>query len=85
VALSGEILNIPDVYKLAPDVPYRFDSTYDEISGYKTQSMLTIPLKNQHETIVGVLQLINARNEKFEIIPFSKEVEPLILYFANSA
>ncbi len=85
VALSGEILNIPDVYKLSPNVPYHFDSTYDEISGYKTHSMLTIPLKNQQGNIVGVLQLINARNQKLEIIPFLREDEPLILYFANAA
>lgn len=85
VALSGEILNIPDVYNIDNGVPYRFDSSYDEISGYKTHSMLAIPLKNQQGVTVGVLQLINARNERLERIPFSKEDEPLIFYFANSA
>lgn len=85
VALSGEILNIPDVYNIDNGVPYHFDSSYDEISGYKTHSMLAIPLKNQQGVTVGVLQLINARNERLEKIPFSEEDEPLILYFANSA
>lgn len=85
VALSGEILNIPDVYKLNINVPYHFDNTYDEISGYRTHSMLTVPLKNQQGNIVGVLQLINAQNQKSEIIPFSREDEPLIIYFANAA
>ncbi|MGC8926549.1 MAG: GAF and HD-GYP domain-containing protein [Myxococcota bacterium] len=85
VALSGEILNIPDVYRLSTNVPYHFDSTYDEISGYRTHSMLTIPLKNMQGTIVGVLQLINAQNSRGEIIPFSREDEPLIIYFANAA
>jgi HD-GYP domain-containing protein (c-di-GMP phosphodiesterase class II) len=85
VALTGEILNIPDVYKLPDTVPYHFDSSYDEISGYQTHSMLTIPLKNQQGVVIGVLQLINARNERLEIIPFSQEDEPLIIYFANAA
>lgn len=85
VAFSGEILNIPDVYKLGTNVPYSFDNTYDELSGYKTHSMLTIPLKNMQGVIVGVLQLINAQNPNGEIIPFSREDEPLIIYFANAA
>lgn len=85
VALSGEILNIPDVYNLNTNIPYHFDCTYDEISGYRTHSMLTIPLKNQQGIVIGVLQLINARNRKFDVIPFAREDEPLILYFANAA
>ncbi len=85
VASTGEILNIPDVYSLPQGVPYSFGKAYDESSGYRSKSMLTVPLKNYRGTIIGVLQLINAQNEKNEIIPFSSEDEPLILLFANDA
>lgn len=85
VAMSGKILNIPDVYKLPATVPYFFDKKYDDISGYKTQSMLTIPLKNMRDETIGVLQLINAKNEKGEIVSFNPEDEPFIINFANNA
>ncbi len=85
VASTGELLNIPDVYNLPSGVSYSFGKTYDESSGYRSKSMLTVPLKNYRGTIIGVLQLINAQNEKNEIIPFSSEDEPLILLFANDA
>lgn len=85
VASTGEILNIPDVYNLPQGVSYSFGKAYDESSGYRSKSMLTVPLKNYRGTIIGVLQLINAQNEKNEIIPFSSEDEPLILLFANDA
>jgi len=85
VASTGEILNIHDVYNLPQGVPYSFGKAYDKSSGYISKSMLTVPLKNYRGTIIGVLQLINAQNEKNEIIHFSPEDEPLILLFANDA
>jgi len=86
VALTGETLNIPDVYKLNPDeVPYSFDRSYDEKANYRTQSMLTIPLKNNQNKVIGVMQLINAQNNQGGVIPFSKEDTPLIRIFANNA
>ena len=86
VASTGETLNIPDVYHLPVDeVPYRFDPSYDKKSQYRSQSMLTIPLKNNQGKVIGVMQLINAQNDKEEVIPFSQEDIPLIRIFANSA
>ena len=85
VASTGEMLNIPDVYDIPPGTPYSFDSHYDELSQYKTQSMLTFPLKTNRGDVIGVLQLINARKPDGEIVPFSKDDEPFIMYFANNA
>jgi putative nucleotidyltransferase with HDIG domain len=84
VALKGERLNIPDVNKLPLNAPYSFDSGYDEISRYRTQSVLAFPLKTS-KGIIGVLQLINARTKKNRIKSFSVEDEPLIELFANNA
>lgn len=85
VAYTGEMLNIPDVYRLSRDVPYLFDKEYDEISGYRTQSALTLPLKTHQGGIIGVLQLINARGVGNKVKPFAKEDEPFIRHFANNA
>ena len=85
VAHTGETLNIPDVYKLKPGLPYSFNRNYDDLSGYRTASMLTFPLKTNRGDVIGVLQLINGMDQKGKIVPFQKRDEPLILNFANTA
>ena len=85
VANTGESLNIPDAYKLASGLPYSFSSSYDNFSGYRTQSMLTFPLKTNRGDTIGVLQLINAKNARGKVVSFSKKDEPLIMHFANMA
>ena len=86
VASTGETLNIPDVYHIPTgEVPYGFDRSYDKKSNYRSQSMLTIPLKNNQDKAIGVMQLINAQNAAGEVIPFPEDDIPLIRVFANSA
>ncbi len=85
VANTGESLNIPDAYKLLSGLPYAFNKSYDERSGYRTQSMLTFPLKTNRGDTIGVLQLINAQNAAGKVAPFAKKDEPLIMHFANMA
>jgi response regulator RpfG family c-di-GMP phosphodiesterase len=85
VAETGEILNIDDAYQLPPGVPYAFNREYDQQAAYRTQSVLTFPLKMYHGTVLGVLQLINARDRAGNIRSFSKEEEPFVMHVANSA
>lgn len=85
VANTGEMLNLPDVYELPEGVPYGFSKTFDEVSHYRSRSMLTVPLKTSRGDIVGVLQMINAQSEDGRIISFAPEDEPLIAHFANNA
>ena len=63
VALTGEIVNIEDAYHLPPDVPYSINRKFDEDSGYRTKSILGVPIRNQKEKIIAVLQLINAKRD----------------------
>jgi len=84
-ATTGEVLNIEDVYALPPGVPYSFNPEFDRIAGYRTQSVLTFPLKNYRGHVLGVLQLINARNAGGEVVSIEKEIEPYILHFAHNA
>lgn len=60
VALSGDIINIKDVQR-----DPRFRSDFDKASGYKTKNMLCYPIKNNKQEIIGVLQLLNSRNDEF--------------------
>jgi HD-GYP domain-containing protein (c-di-GMP phosphodiesterase class II) len=66
VALTGQELNIDDVYLLAEDAPYRFNADFDRVSGYRTVSMLVLPMKDHLGHMIGVLQFVN---RKFRKIP----------------
>jgi HD-GYP domain-containing protein (c-di-GMP phosphodiesterase class II) len=78
-------LNISDVYALNHSVPYTFDCQFDKLTRYKTKSMLTVPMTNQHKELLGVMQIINAKDDEGNIIPFLPADEPLIAHFATSA
>ena len=71
-AIHREIVNLPDVYDSD-----RFDfigpKKYDSLTGYHTQSMLVIPIENNENELLGVLQLINAMDENGKIIPFDRQ------------
>lgn len=85
VAAFGQPLNLPDVYKIDSDKPYRFKKEIDEDSHYTTHSALTIPLINFNDDILGVLQIINAQNEQSRTIAFSDKDEKMMLHFASIA
>jgi len=78
-------LNISDVYQIADYFPFTFNRSYDDLTGYRTCSMLTIPLKNFRGDIIGVLQLINAMDSQGEVTSFVHDDEELIRYFSNNA
>jgi response regulator RpfG family c-di-GMP phosphodiesterase len=85
VAEKRETVAIPDVYEMEDSVPYKFDSHFDRISDYKTQSVLTVPITNQRHDVLGVMQVINHQDDNGNVIPFSTSDEPLIKHFATSA
>lgn len=85
VASNGSILNISDVYEVCSYYPFSFNRSYDDLTGYRTCSMLTIPLQNFRGKIIGILQLINAMDGQGDTIPFAPDDEEVILYFANNA
>jgi HD-GYP domain-containing protein (c-di-GMP phosphodiesterase class II) len=85
VALTGQALNLSNVYSLPPDAPYHFSSEADDVSGYKTHTMLTVPLKTTEGYILGVLQIINAQDDNNEVIAFTKDDEKTMYYFAGIA
>ena len=84
VAMSGELLCFEDVYDLPEGVAYRFNDEYDKRVGYKTQSMLLVPMRNPDGRILGVLQLINAMSFG-KIIPFTDRKKGISLALASAA
>ncbi len=85
VALTGEILNIPDVKKIPESAAYKYNSAYDEENEYESHSMLVVPIKNSDGVINGVLQIINAFDDSGKIIPFNERVVKIANSLASMA
>lgn len=73
VALSGQTVNIADVYE-SGEFDFTGPRRYDASSGYRSKSMLVIPIKNYEEKVVGVVQLLNAKDARSgDILPFTAD------------
>jgi HD-GYP domain-containing protein (c-di-GMP phosphodiesterase class II) len=84
-ALTGEVVNITDVYNAAG---FNFEGTrqFDARTGYRSKSMLVVPMRNHEHEIIGVLQLLNAMDEGTnEVIAFSRESQMITESFASQA
>jgi len=83
--MTGKSLNIADAYRLDASLPCRFAKQFDRASGYRSRSILSIPLKTMPDEVTGALQVINPRDESGKVIPFSKKDEKMMLHFASIA
>ncbi|MCL2500954.1 MAG: HD domain-containing protein [Defluviitaleaceae bacterium] len=83
-ALDKTLINIDDVYE-NKDFNFTGSKKVDEHMGYRTRSMLTVPMEDDHGDVIGVLQLINALDEGNNAIPFAHEYEKVLLSVASQA
>ncbi len=83
-ALEGKLINIPDVYKAEG---FNFEGTkkFDEGTGYRTKSMLVIPMKDHENDVIGVLQLLNKTDDNGDTISFTQKDKKLIHSMASQA
>jgi len=95
-AVTGEPLVIDDAYFLPPDVEYSINRSFDERHGYRTKSMLVIPMKDHKEEVIGVLQLINRKRHpdavlatpgdvEQQVVPYSRRTVELVTALAGQA
>lgn len=95
VGLTGNPVNLPDVYELPEGTPYSFNRSFDDRMGYRTKSMLVVPMLNHEGVIIGVIQLLNRKrtNRKLRtreiaervVVPFTKRDEQVLSSFAGQA
>jgi HD-GYP domain-containing protein (c-di-GMP phosphodiesterase class II) len=85
VACTGQPLLIDDVYHIKSDVSYAFNPTFDQKTQYRTQSILMVPIITRSNLLLGVIQLINAKDENGRVVPFSMDDTLYITQFANYA
>ena len=96
VALSGEIVNLDDAYGPASNSALHFDRSFDDRSGYRTRSMLVVPMRAPQGDTLGVFQLINCKpgfrgrlasrsDIDRHVRPFSRRHEKLAASLASQA
>ncbi len=84
-AMTGETVSINDAYD-STEFDFSGTKSFDESTGYRSKSFLTVPLKNNNDTVIGVLQLLNSKDvQTDEIVPFASNVQPLIEALASQA
>jgi len=83
--LTGDTINIPDAYE-AKGFDFAGTKAFDDKTGYRSKSFLTVPLKNHEDEIIGVLQLLNAQDIKTKkVIPFSDGVQKSVEALSSQA
>lgn len=76
VATTGEPLNIPDAYE-----DERFNKEFDKRTGYRTRSVLAVPMTNKAGERIGVMQVLNKKGEEI----FTREDQELLTALAGQA
>ncbi len=84
-ALTKKPLIIDDVYKIDKNKPYSFNRKFDEKSNYITKSVLTVPLINNRDIVIGVFQIINSTDSEKNIISFTENDSFVVELFAKQA
>jgi hypothetical protein len=80
----GEVLNIPDIYS-----DRRFDNNryLDKYTGFRTQSLIVVPVKNKETgAVIGLIELLNKRNKAGEVAAFAEsDISALIMLSGHCA
>jgi len=83
-ALTGKIIKISDVY--SSDFDFQGTKTFDASNGYRSKSMLVLPMRDHEDEVIGVIQLINAQNRfTNEVIDFADTEKEIVASLASQA
>ena len=89
-------INIVDVYQIPSDESFGFDESFDQRVGYRTKSMITVPMISAEDEVIGVIQLINKKRNpegrlagpedvESEVIPFDPRSQDLLATLTSQA
>ena len=81
-AATGKIVNIGDAYRIRRR-PFALNRKFDEKLGYRTKSVLVVPMKNQKDEVIGVIQLINAKRRRASRLTLPERVSREVVPYSN--
>jgi HD-GYP domain-containing protein (c-di-GMP phosphodiesterase class II) len=84
-ALQGEVIELADAYRIPKSRPFRFNEFFDQQGGYRTRSLITLPMKNGKGEVLGVLQLINCKRNSQARLTNAGAVHRLVHPFPERA
>ena len=83
VAQTGEPVLLDDAYDIPESAPYTFNPASDRSINYHTRSMLTLPMRNKTDDVVGVLQLINRKREPDARLATAGDCDAFVVSFGE--
>lgn len=75
VAHSREVLTVEDAYNIPKDAGFRFDASWDQQTTYCSRSMLVVPMLNHKDGVIGIIQLINKKDDRNARLTTQEDVE----------
>jgi HD-GYP domain-containing protein (c-di-GMP phosphodiesterase class II) len=82
-AVSGDPVNVADAYNLPAGSSYSISRSFDEKSGYRTKSMLVVPMRDHRNKVTGVVQLINKKRDAKSVLRPVALVEETVIPFTS--
>lgn len=83
--LESRTINIADAYDENLESVFQGPKNYDSVTGYHTKSVLVVPMQGHANEQIGVIQLINAMDEKGQVCAFSEDVVMCLESIASEA
>ena len=84
-AWHGQVVELADAYRVPKGMPFHFNKSFDEQAGYRTRSLLALPMKNGKGEVLGVLQLLNCKKNGKTRLPDAKAVARNVHAFPEHA
>lgn len=82
-ATTGEPLVLSDAYAIPATESYSFNRAFDQKTGYRTKSMLVVPMLDHREDVVGVLQLLNRKSDANARINSEEAADQFVLPYGG--
>jgi HD-GYP domain-containing protein (c-di-GMP phosphodiesterase class II) len=83
VAVTGDKQNVADAYRLPEASRFHISRSFDEVSGYRTRSMLVVPMRDHENKVIGVVQLINKKRDRAAVLRPVALVEEQVIPFTT--
>jgi len=83
VAVTGRVVNVADAYRPPAGSPFHISRAFDDESGYRTKSMLVVPMRDHENAVIGVVQLINKKRRPQAVLGPVSQVDEEVVCFSS--